>query len=105
VKTPLHCKGGAGQCFRTSILLSQHNRQHAGDDRFSICALDIWLLIQIDLEHDGVAVHVKCPKVVLFVRVIGVAKVVEHRDGFDDPLNRLGDCAVESRRRTAAETA
>jgi hypothetical protein len=52
-----------------------------------------------------VAVHVKCPKVVLFVRVIGVAKVVEHRDGFDDPLNRLGDCAVQSRGRTTAGTA
>jgi hypothetical protein len=30
------------------------------------------------------------PEVVLFVRVVGVAKIVEHRDGFDDPLDRLG---------------
>jgi hypothetical protein len=54
------------------------------------------LIVIIDLEHDDVAVHVKCPKVVLFVRVIGVAKVVEHRDGFDDPLNRPGDCASKA---------
>jgi hypothetical protein len=31
----------------------------------------------IDLEHDGVPIHVKRAKVVLFVRVVGVAKVVK----------------------------
>ena len=33
------------------------------------------------------AVGIEGPKVVLLIRVVGVAKVVEHRDGFDDPLN------------------
>ena len=31
--------------------------------------LDFWLLIQIDLEHDGVPIHVKRAKVVFLVRV------------------------------------
>jgi hypothetical protein len=30
------------------------------------------------------------PKSCFFVRVVGVAKIVKHRDGFDDPLDRLG---------------
>jgi hypothetical protein len=41
-------------------------------------------------EYDGVPIGLERPKVVLFVRVVGVAKVVEYRDGFDDPLDRLG---------------
>ena len=44
----------------------------------------------IDLEHDHVTVSLERPKVVLLVRVVGVAKVVEHRDGLDDPLDGLG---------------
>jgi hypothetical protein len=38
-----------GQGFGASVFFRQHDRQHAGDDGLSIWALDIWLLIQVDL--------------------------------------------------------
>jgi hypothetical protein len=47
------------------------------------------LVVIIDFEHHGVPIHVKRPEVVFLVRVVRVAKVVEHRDGFDDPLDGL----------------
>src|SRR5690349_10482210 len=39
------------------------------------------LVIVIDLEHDRVALRVEDAEIVLLVRVVGVMKVVEHRDG------------------------
>jgi hypothetical protein len=39
----------------------------------------------IDLEHDGMPIDIKRAKVVLFVRIVRVAKVIEHRDRLDDP--------------------
>src|SRR6266550_2480969 len=80
-------KRGAGQCSRTSILLSQHDRQHARDDRFSICALDIWLLIQVDLEKYLVTIGIERAEVMFFMRVVGVAEIVIDSDGLDDAFD------------------
>ena len=33
-----------------SVFVGQHDRQHASDDGLSVCVLDIWLLIQVDLQ-------------------------------------------------------
>src|ERR1700730_12760188 len=41
----------------------------------------------VNLEEHPAAVGVERAKVVLFVRVVGVTKVIEHRDGLDDPGN------------------
>jgi hypothetical protein len=41
----------------------------------------------IDLEHDHVAIGFERSKVVFLMRVVGVAKVVEHRDRLDNPLD------------------
>jgi hypothetical protein len=38
----------------------------------------------VDLEKDPMAVSVERAKVVFFVRVVGVTKVIEHCDGLDD---------------------
>ena len=43
----------------------------------------------IDLEKDPVAVDFEWPKVVFLIRVVRVAKVVEHRDRLDDPFDGL----------------
>ena len=74
-----------GRALCASIFFRQHDRQHTGDDGFSIWTLDFWLLIQIDLEKDFVPVGIERAKVVLFVRVVGVTKVVVDLDGLDDP--------------------
>src|SRR5260370_38345962 len=52
--------------------------------------MDIWLLIQIDFERAPMAVRIERAKVVFFVRVVGVAKVVEHCDGLDDAGDGFG---------------
>ena len=54
-----------GRALCASIFFRQHDRQHTGDDWFSICALDIWLLIQVDLEEQVVAIDFEHAKVVL----------------------------------------
>ena len=41
----------------------------------------------IDLEKDRLAVGLERPKIMLFVGVVGVAKIVIYRDGLDDALN------------------
>ena len=41
------------------------------------------LVVVVDLEGDSGPVEVKDAEIVLLVRVIGVAKIVEYRDGFD----------------------
>src|ERR1700736_2305327 len=65
-----------------SILLGQHDRDHAlGDRRISWIGGVIRkaLVVVIDLEEHLVAVGIERAKIVLFVRIVGVAKVVEHR--------------------------
>jgi hypothetical protein len=47
------------------------------------------LVVIIDLEKDRLSVGLERPKIMLFVWVIGVTKIVIHRDGFDDALNSL----------------
>ena len=44
----------------------------------------------VDLEEHPLAVGVERAKVVLFVRVVGVTKVVKDRDGLDDPGDGFG---------------
>ena len=48
-----------GSGVLVSVFVGQHDRQHTRDDGFSICALDIRLLIQVDLEKDRVAFGLK----------------------------------------------
>ena len=43
----------------------------------------------IDLEKDRLPPDLERPKIMLFVWVVGVAKIVIHRDGFDDALDSL----------------
>ena len=43
----------------------------------------------IDLEKDRVAFGLERPKVMLFMRVIGVAKVIKDGDGLDDARRGL----------------
>jgi hypothetical protein len=38
------------------------------------------LIVIIDLEHDSMLIHVERAKVVFLIRIVRVAKVVEHRD-------------------------
>jgi hypothetical protein len=47
------------------------------------------LIEVIDLEKDLLTFGLERPKIMLFVWVVGVAKIVIHRDGFDDALNSL----------------
>ena len=47
------------------------------------------LVVIIDLEKDRLSVGLERPKIMFFVWVIGVTKIVIHRDGFDDALNSL----------------
>jgi hypothetical protein len=51
----------------------------------------------IDLEKDHLAVGFERAKVVLFIPVVGVAKIVVHRDGLDDS----GDLKRESAAKNA----
>jgi hypothetical protein len=43
----------------------------------------------IDLEKDCLTVGLERPEIMLFVWIIGVAKIVIHRDGFDDAVDSL----------------
>jgi len=52
------------------------------------------LIVVVDLEEHLVAVGIERAKVVLFVRVVGVTKVVKHRDGLDDPGDGFGPKAL-----------
>jgi hypothetical protein len=87
----LECVPGV-RLASSSILLRQHDRDDPlGDGGIGgVGRVHRQVAIEIiDLEHDGATVDFKGPKVVLLVRVVGVAKVVKHRDGFDDPLDGL----------------
>src|SRR5579862_5231218 len=73
-----------GRALCASIFFRQHDRQYTCDDWFSMCALDIWLLIQVDLEKDRVAVGFQRPKVVLSIWIVGVTEVIVDLDRLDD---------------------
>lgn len=92
-----------------SILVGQHD----GDDTFGhqrvgrIGRVVGERLIEIiDFEHDPVAVGIEGTKVVFFMWIVGVAKVVVHRNRLDDalmgalrgvPARRHFGCAYSSR--------
>ena len=59
------------------------------------------LIVIIDLKKDHVAVGFECAKVVLFMRVVGVAEIVIDGNCFDDASDRLG--AEGWRRRKLAQ--
>jgi len=59
---------------------------------------DTALIVVVDLEEHLVAVGIERAKVVLFVRVVGVTKVVKHRDGLDDPGDGFGPKSGNARR-------
>ena len=44
-------------------------------------------IVIIDLEEDRFALCFERPEIVFFIRIIGVAEVVEHRDCLDDPVD------------------
>ncbi len=78
-----------GSSSLLSVFFCQHDRQHPVDERLSVCVLDIWLFIQIDLEKDRLAIDLKRPKVVFLVWVIGVAETVVDGDRFDDASDSI----------------
>src|SRR6202047_5658308 len=63
-----------------SILLGQHDRDHAFGDRgvgWIRGVVAEALVVGADLEKDCVAIGIEAAKIVLFVRVVGVAKGIE----------------------------
>ena len=60
----------AGQFVFTSVLICKHDRQHSVDDRFSIFALDSWLLIQIDFPEELSIAQLEAAEVVLTVGIV-----------------------------------
>src|ERR1700730_8983336 len=86
-------KHGNAAAAAGSGLLHPHDRDYAlgnGTIRWIGRVLSKRLVVIIDLEKDPVSVRIERAKVVLFVRVVGVTKVVEHCDGLDDPFDGLG---------------
>src|SRR6202047_1522916 len=76
-----------------SILLGQHDRDHALGDRGvgRIRGVIAEALVEVvDLVQDRMAIAIKAAKVVLLVGIVGVAKVVKHGDGLDDPGDGFG---------------
>jgi len=68
----------------------EHDRDHAPGDR-RVCRIgrvvgEVAAEV-IDLEEDRLAFGLKRSKVMFFMRVVGVTKVVEHRDRFDDAFD------------------
>ena len=75
-----------------SVLVGEHDRDHAdGDGRVGrIGGVVIHAAIKIiDLEKDRVAFGLERAKVMLFVGVVRVTKVVETGDGLDDARGGL----------------
>ena len=54
-----------GAVVFTSVLAGKHDRQHSVDDRFSIFALDSWLLIQITFPKELAIAELEAAEVVL----------------------------------------
>src|SRR6516225_11192092 len=63
----------------SSVLFRQHDRDHAFSDR-GIRGIGRVvgkrLVVVVDSEEDPVAVRIECAKVMLFVRIVGVTKVI-----------------------------
>src|SRR5262249_41944395 len=75
------------------VFLGQHDRDHPLRDRRISWVGGVvreGLVVVIDLEKDPMAIRIERAKVVLFAWIVGVAKVVEHRDGFDDAGDGFG---------------
>src|SRR5262249_17029404 len=75
------------------VFIGQHDRDHPLRDRRISWVGGVvreGLVVVIDLEKDPMAIRIERAKVVLFARIVGVAKVVEHRDGFDDAGDGFG---------------
>jgi hypothetical protein len=83
--------GRPGDPTGRSIFFGQHDRDDALSygrvGRIGRVAGQV-LIVVVDLEKDHVAVSFERAKVVLFMWVVGVTKVVEDGDGLDD-LDRL----------------
>ena len=77
----------------SSVFLRQHDRDHSLGDR-GIGRVGRMtgegLVVIIDLEKDSVAVGFERAEIVFFIRVVGVAKIVIHRNRFDDPGDGFG---------------
>jgi len=65
-----HCDCGARLRYVRSVLFGQHERQNPRDDGLSICALDIRLLIQVDLEELRPSVVLEISEIALAVRIV-----------------------------------
>jgi hypothetical protein len=82
--------GGADQVARYLVFLGQHDRDYPLGDRgigwirrvIPKCLVEV-----VDLEKYRVTVGIECTEVVFFVRVVGVAEIVVHSDGLDDPFD------------------
>ena len=86
---------GSGPVTRNgigSVFVSEHDRDHADGDgwvrRVGRVVFQVPIKI-IDFEKDRVAFSLERAKVVLFMWVVGVTKVVKHRDGLDDAVDGL----------------
>ena len=83
----LRCRGTAGSGKRPSVLVGEHDRDHADGDGGvgRIGGLVVQAAVEVvDLEKDRVAFCLERPKVMLFVGVVRVAEVVKYGDGLDD---------------------
>jgi hypothetical protein len=76
----LRCRGRLEAAIGRSIFVGQHHGDHADRDgrvgRIGGVVVQAAIKI-IDLEKDRVAFGLERPKVVLFMRVVGVAEVVK----------------------------
>ena len=79
--------------YRASVFLGQHDGDDPlGDHRVGwVRRVSGEPLVEIiDFEKDQMAIGLKRAKVVFPVWVVGVAKIVVHRDGLDDPGDSFG---------------
>jgi hypothetical protein len=77
---------------KRSILLGEHDGDDAlgnGGIRWVRGEISKRFIVIVDLEKDVVAVDFERAKVVLFVRIVGVAEIVEHGDRLYEARNDL----------------
>jgi hypothetical protein len=91
---PVHHRDFAGHLLVPVLGKDQYSSsEHDRDDPLGDCRVG-WIgrmvgespVEIIDLEKDRDAIDVERSEVVLFVWVVGLAEVVEDRDGLDDPV-------------------
>ena len=58
----------------------------------------------IDLEKDHLAIDFQRAEIVLFIRIVGVTKIIVDRDSLDDSGNRFGPRAATPAVMTAWQT-